>query len=200
MLVPLTVTTTSCPPGKPLSSPVTLTFDSATGELSGFPAGQDVVVTVNGTSTTYPAGTNVPYTDGASISFGGINIAISGVPGNGDTFTVAPNTGGTRDNRNGALLGDLQAKNILNGGKTTYQSAYASMVNFVGNKTSEVMIGASAAEAAVKQASNAQQSVSGVNLDEEAANLLRYQQAYQASGKVMQIASTLFDTLLGLGN
>lgn len=198
-ITPGTVDANYLTPGNPLTAPVTLTYDATTGELSGFPATQDVVVTANGVSTTYPAGTNVPYTDGASISFGGIDIAISGTPATGDTFSVAPNTGGTRDNRNGALLGDLQSKNILNGGKTTYQSAYASMVNFVGNKTSEVMIGASAAEAAVKQASNAQQSVSGVNLDEEAANLLRYQQAYQASGKVMQIASTLFDTLLGLG-
>ena len=185
--------------GNALTAPVTLTYDSATGELSGFPADKDVVVTANGTSTTYPAGTNVPYTDGATISFGGVNVAISGTLGNADTFTVGPNTGGTRDNRNGSLLGDLQAKNILNGGKTTYQSAYASMVNFVGNKTSEVQIGSIAAGAAVKQASNAQQSVAGVNLDEEAANLLRYQQAYQASGKVMQIASTLFDVLISLG-
>ena len=199
-ITPGTVDAAYLTPGNPLAAPVTLTYDALTGSLSGFPAAQDVVVTANGVSTTYPAGTpTVPYTDGASISFGGINIAISGTPGDTDTFTVGPNTGGTRDNRNGALLGDLQSKNILNGGKTTYQSAYASMVNFVGNKTREVQIGADAATAAVKQASNAQQAVSGVNLDEEAANLLRYQQAYQAAGKVMQIASTLFDVLISLG-
>ncbi|MYN09370.1 flagellar hook-associated protein FlgK [Pseudoduganella aquatica] len=199
-ITPGTVDSNYLTAGNALAAPVTLSYDALTGSLSGFPAAQDVVVTANGVSTTYPAGTpSIPYTDGASISFGGVNISISGTPGDTDSFTVGPNTGGTRDNRNGALLGDLQAKNILNGGKTTYQSAYASMVNFVGNKTREVQIGADAATAAVKQASNAQQSVSGVNLDEEAANLLRYQQAYQASGKVMQIASTLFDVLISLG-
>jgi flagellar hook-associated protein 1 FlgK len=52
----------------------------------------------------------------------------------------------------------------------------------------------------VTQTQAAQQSLSGVNLDEEAANLIRYQQAYQASGKVLQVAATLFDTILELGN
>jgi flagellar hook-associated protein 1 FlgK len=73
------------------------------------------------------------------------------------------------------------------------------MVSYVGNKTREVQVNGSASEALLAQAREAQQDVSGVNLDEEAANLLKYQQAYQASGKVMQIASTLFDTLLSLG-
>jgi flagellar hook-associated protein 1 FlgK len=74
------------------------------------------------------------------------------------------------------------------------------MVNFVGNKAREAQISNSAADAAVQQATNQQQSVSGVNLDEEAANLLRYQQAYQAAGKVVQMASTLFDTCSVSGN
>jgi flagellar hook-associated protein 1 FlgK len=62
-----------------------------------------------------------------------------------------------------------------------------------------VQVNASAAESLLKQATDVQQSVSGVNLDEEAANLIKYQQAYQAAGKVMATASTLFDTLLSLG-
>jgi flagellar hook-associated protein 1 FlgK len=187
-------------PGNALTAPATLTFDKATGTFSGFPAGQDVTVTANGTATVYPAGTPVPYTDGANISFGGVNIAISGTPADLDTFTVGPNTSGVGDSRNGALLAGLQTKNILDNGKATFQTTYAQMVNFVGTKARESQISGTAADAAVKQATSAQQSVSGVNLDEEAANLLRYQQAYQASGKVMQVASQLFDTLLSLGN
>jgi flagellar hook-associated protein 1 FlgK len=74
------------------------------------------------------------------------------------------------------------------------------MVNFVGNKAKEAQISGAAADAAVNQATTSQQAVSGVNLDEEAANLLRYQQAYQAAGKVMQIAGQLFDVLTSLGN
>jgi flagellar hook-associated protein 1 FlgK len=187
-------------PGNALTTPATLTFDKASGTLSGFPTGQDVTVTVNGTATVYPAGTPVPYTDGANISFGGVNFAISGTPGDQDTFTVGPNTSGVGDSRNGALLAALQTKNVMNNGTATFQTSYAQMVNFVGTKAREAQISGTAADAAVTQATNAQQSVSGVNLDEEAANLLRYQQAYQASGKVMQVASQLFDTLLSLGN
>jgi flagellar hook-associated protein 1 FlgK len=186
-------------PGNQITSPSTLTFDQASGTLSGFPAGQDVTVTVNGTPTVYPAGTPVPYTDGANISFGGVNFAISGTPADQDTFTIGPNTSGVGDSRNGALLAGLQTKNVMNNGTATFQTSYAQMVNFVGTKAREAQISSTAADASVKQATDAQQSVSGVNLDEEAANLLRYQQAYQASGKVMQVASQLFDTLLSIG-
>lgn len=189
-------------PANTLNGTVTLAYDQAAGGFTGFPAAQDVVVKgVNGASTTYPAGTSpIPYADGDTFTFGGISVAITGTPGNNDTFSItAPNEGGTKDNRNGALLAGLQTKNILNNGKTTFQSGYASMVNMVGNKAREVQIGALAADSAAEQASNAYQSVVGVNLDEEAAELLRYQQAYQAAGKVMQIASQLFDVLVSLG-
>ena len=187
-------------PGNALAAPVTLLYDKATGSFSGFPPAQDVTVTVNGVPTVYPAGTpSIPYTDGAAISFGGINLSISGTPGDTDTFTVGPNTSGVGDSRNGVLLGALQTKNVLNNGNANFQTGYAQMVNYIGNKTREAQIGGLAADAAVQQAQNSQQAVSGVNLDEEAANLLRYQQAYQAAGKVMQIASQLFDVLVSLG-
>ncbi|MYM35279.1 flagellar hook-associated protein FlgK [Duganella sp. FT94W] len=186
-------------PGNALTAPATLTFNKTDNTLSGFPAGKEVTVTVNGTATVYPADTPVPYTDGASISVGGVNFTISGTPADQDKFTVGPNTSGVGDSRNGAMLAALQTKNVLNDGNATFQTTYAQMVNVVGTKAREAQIGGTAADAAVKQATNAQQAVSGVNLDEEAANLLRYQQAYQASGKVMQVASQLFDTLLSLG-
>ncbi|WP_028104768.1 flagellar hook-associated protein FlgK [Pseudoduganella violaceinigra] len=184
-------------PGNQLAAPVTLTYNSGTNQLSGFPAGSPVDVTVNGTTTTYPAGTPVPYTAGAQIAFQGIEVSLSGTPANNDKFTIAPGSG-VGDARNGVLLAGLQSKNILDGGHATFQGSYAQMVNFVGNKTREVQIASSAADTAVVQAQAARDSVSGVNLDEEAANLLRYQQAYQASGKVIQVANTLFDTLLSL--
>ena len=183
----------------PLTGPVTLAYDKATGELSGFPAGQDVNVTVNGATTTYPAGTNPPFQDGASYTVAGMSFTMNGAPGNGDTFTIAPNTG-LGDTRNAGLMGDLQSKNILDGGKATYQSAYATLVSTIGNKTREVQANAEAAAAQLTQAETAANNVSGVNLDEEAANLLKYQQAYQASGKVMQIADTIFNALLQIGH
>jgi flagellar hook-associated protein 1 FlgK len=187
-------------PGNAITSPVTLTFDAAAGELSGFPPGQDINVTIAGVTTTYPAGTpSIPYADGAQYNFGGVNISFLGMPAQGDTFTISPNVSGVGDNRNMRALGALQTTNILDGGNATFQGSYAELVGFIGNKTREVQVNGKASAAQLAQATAAQQEVSGVNLDEEATNLLKYQQAYQAAGKVMQIASTLFDTLLSLG-
>jgi flagellar hook-associated protein 1 FlgK len=165
--------------GSPLTAPVTLTFTG--GQITGF-----------------PDGSTVTYDEGAPLSFGGINFSISGTPAEGDTFIIGPNTSGVGDSRNGVLLAGLQTANILNNGTATFQGSYAATVNYVGNKTREMQVGAAASETAVDQALAAQQSVSGVNLDEEAADLLRYQQAYQAAGKVMQVAGQLFDTLLSI--
>ncbi|WP_322403737.1 flagellar hook-associated protein FlgK [Massilia luteola] len=181
----------------PLAAPVSIGFDKASGTLTGFPA--DVDVTVNGATTTYPAGTNPPFQDGASYTVAGMSFTLNGAPADGDTFTIAPNTG-LGDTRNASLMGDLQSTNVLDGGKATFQSAYATLVSTVGNKTREVQANAEAAAAQLTQAQSAANNVSGVNLDEEAANLLKYQQAYQASGKVMQIADTIFNALLQIGS
>lgn len=186
--------------GNALAAPLTLTYDKATNSLSGFPATQAVTVTTGGVPTVYAAGSAVPYTADASISFGGINVTLSGVPGNQDKFTVGPNTSGIGDSRNMALIGKLQTANILDGGQATFQGSYAEIVSFVGNKTREAQINGQASTALLAQTETAQQSLSGVNLDEEAANLLQYQKAYQACGKVMQVASELFDTLLSIGH
>ena len=186
-------------PGNALTAPVNLTVGGTPAALSGFPAGQAVTVSNNGVETVYPAGTpSIPFTAGANYNFGGVNLKFAGTPAAGDTFTVAPNNNGTADNRNARLLGNLQTKPILDGGKATYQSAYAELVSFVGNKTREVQVNSQAGDTLLKQVTAAQQDVSGVNLDEEATNLLKYQQAYQAAGKVMQMASTLFDTVLSI--
>jgi flagellar hook-associated protein 1 FlgK len=85
------------------------------------------------------------------------------------------------------------------GNSTSFQGVYSQLVSQIGNKTRELNVTSTAQDTLVQQIVQTQQAVSGVNLDEEAANLLRYQRAYQAAGKAMQIASTLFDTLLSLG-
>jgi flagellar hook-associated protein 1 FlgK len=141
----------------------------------------------------------VPYTAGATISYSGISFSLSGNPANGDVFNVAPNTNGSGDNRNAVLLSGLQTQNTVAGKTTTFQGAYAQFVSQIGNKSHELQITSASETALLQQSVAAQQSESGVNLDEEAANLLRYQQAYQAAGKLMQIASTLFDALLAIG-
>jgi flagellar hook-associated protein 1 FlgK len=184
-------------PGR-LGAAVTLTYSG--GQLTGFPASQPVTVTTSaGAKTTYAAGAPVPYTAGATISFGGMNVSISGGPADGDTFTISPNAG-DGDVRNAGLIADLQTKNIFSKGTATVQTTFAEMVSFVGNKAREVQVNAQAGDALLTQAQGAAQDVAGVNLDEEATNLLRYQQSYQAAGKIMQIASTVFDTLLSIGH
>jgi flagellar hook-associated protein 1 FlgK len=114
-------------------------------------------------------------------------------------IAAAAQTGAVGDNRNALLLGALQTANTLGNGTVSYQGAYSQLVSQVGNKTRELEVTSSAAGSLLTDATNALQNESGVNLDEEAANLLRYQQAYQAAGKVMQIASQLFSVLLSIG-
>lgn len=179
---------------------VTLTYNSGAGTLTGFPATLPVTVTNGSTTTTFAAGAAVTYSDGATITFGGVSVSVSGAPANGDTFTIGPNTNGTGDGRNAVALGALQSANTLANGSASYQGAYAQLVSAVGNKTREVNVISAAEGRYLEQAEAAHQAESGVNLDEEATNLLRYQQAYQAAGKVMQTASQLFEMLLTLGD
>lgn len=169
-----------------LQQPVTITFNNPTTNF-----------TVTGTGVGLPATT--AYTAGANISFNGWTVQITGAPAAGDTFTIGPNTNGVSDNRNALALAQLQTKNTLVGGTTSFQGAYSQLVSQVGNKTAETQVTSTAQTTLVDQTKTAQQALSGVNLDEEAANLLRYQQAYQAAGKMLQIATSLFDSLLAIG-
>lgn len=179
-------------------SPITLTYHSGTGQLTVSPP-VAVTVTNAGTTTNFASGAPVTYTTGATISFSGMSFEITGTPSDNDTFVIARNLAGTTDARNALALGKLQTANTMSGKTASYQGAYAQLVSDVGNKTREVSVTASAQQALVEQATSASQSLSGVNLDEEAANLIRYQQAYQASAKVVDLASKLFDTLLAIG-
>ena len=185
----------------PLATAFGLTYSSALpGTFSLAPNSQPVTVTTGGTSTTFAAGTPITYTSGATITVGSLSFAISGTPANGDQFTITPNsTNGPSNNTNGLLLAGLQSKGTLNNGKTSFSSAFGQLVNTVGNKAQELQVTGAAAAKVLVAASTAVQSQSGVNLDEEATNLMRYQQAYQAAGKMMQIASQLFTTLLTIG-
>jgi len=177
------------PPNANLQDNVTIAFIDAT----------HFSVTDNTTATVLAASVVYNPASGATLTYNGWTAQLTGAPTTGDTFTAGTNTGGVADNRNALLLAGLQTQNILAGGTTTYQGAYSQLVSFVGNKTREVEVTAKAQASLVLQTQQAQQAMSGVNLDEEAANLMRYQQAYQAAGKMMQVATTLFDTLLSLG-
>jgi flagellar hook-associated protein 1 FlgK len=159
---------------------VTLTFDSATQEFSGF-----------------PDGSTQAYVPGEAVVFNGISFSISGKPANGDTFTLASNVGGVSDGRNALAMGDLQKAKTF-GGSASFGDAFAQLVAGVGNKTRQLDIAQTAQGSLAAQIRSAQQSVSGVNQDEETANLLMFQQMYQANAKVIQTASTMFDAVLGI--
>jgi flagellar hook-associated protein 1 FlgK len=169
-----------------VQQPVSIVFTS--------PTTFDVV----GVGTGNPVG--VAYTSGADISYNGWTVQVSGVPVVGDTFSIGPNTNGVADNRNAMALAALQSASTLAGGTTSFQGAYGQLASAVGNTGREMEIASQAQDAIAARAKEAQESLSGVNLDEEAANLLRYQQAYQAAAKTIQIAATLFETILRLGD
>jgi len=167
-----------------LQQPITLTFTSAT------------TYTVSGTGA--PAGVQT-YTAGADITINGWTTQITGVPKTGDVFTVGPNTNATTDGTNILKLVQLQTANTMVNGTTNYQGAYGQLVSQVGTQTRELSVTSTAQSSMLAQVNKALQSVSGVNLDEEAANLLKYQQAYQAAAKAMAISQQMFDSLLQLG-
>ncbi len=180
------VVNTPLPLNPNLQAPVSITFTSPT------------TFNVAGAGTGNPVGLVYPTATG-NITYNGWTTQITGAPVAGDTFNVASNTTATGDNRNALLMAGLQTQNLLANGTTSFQGAYSQLVGSVGSKTSELTVTSKAQDAMVTQTVANQQSVSGVNLDEEAANLIRYQRAYQAAAKAMQIANTMFDSLLTLG-
>jgi flagellar hook-associated protein 1 FlgK len=195
------------------TSTSTISYTAGTG-LTGFPVGS--VVTVAGSpATSYTissATTPVSYSpsSGATLTItnpsnstsagvmNNVTFTLSGTPADGDSFTIGPNTGATNDGRNAQLLSNLTSAQVLAGGTSTLTASYASYVNNIGNQTTQIQTSATAQSTLVTQITSAQQSVSGVNINEEAANLLQYQQLYQANSKVIQTAQTLFQTLLGI--
>lgn len=185
--------------------PKTFTYSQASGAYTfGFPASGTVSATyADGTTLAIAAGSINRLNAGSEltrITYNGIAVDISGTPANGDTFTITTNSSGVADSRNAVKLAALQIQNTMEGGKSTFQGSYASLVSGVGSVARQVKVTGESQQALLKQNELARSAVSGVNLDEEAANLIRYQQAYQASAKSLDIASKLFDTLLGISN
>jgi flagellar hook-associated protein 1 FlgK len=127
-----------------------------------------------------------------------VTVTLSGAPANGDSFTIAANTNAQSDGRNAQLLSNIVSSTTLNGGTSTLTGAYANYVDEVGDATNEVDAASTQQNALVTQITSAQQSVSGVNINEEAANLLQYQQLYQANSMVIQTANTLFQSIIGI--
>ncbi|MGH8157255.1 MAG: flagellar hook-associated protein FlgK [Rhodanobacter sp.] len=136
------------------------------------------------------------YTSGQPITANGWSLTLSGTPAAGDTFQVSANSDGLNDNSNALALANLASAGVLGGGATSVLTAFANLTTQVGNVGSQAASNLTTQTSLNSQAVSAQQSVSGVNLDEEAANLVKYQQAYQASAQIISTAQSIFTSLL----
>ena len=141
--------------------------------------------------------TSGTYTSGSPISFNGEQVSISGAPATGDTFTVGPNNAAnTGDNTNVlAMAADVTAS-VLDGGTTSLNAAANNLVSAIGVLTQQSEANATAQQSVNQSATNARSNLSGVNLDDEAAKMLQYQQAYQACAQMIQSSQTIFNSLI----
>jgi flagellar hook-associated protein 1 len=140
--------------------------------------------------------TTVAYESGEPIELNGWSVTISGTPAAGDSFTVSSNAGGSGDNRNAQALIDSFKEPVFDDGTVSIDASSTKLVGAIGVMTNQAQANRDAQEVIQQDAMAAQDSVSGVNLDEEAANMLKYQQAYQAAAQIIRVASTLFDSLI----
>lgn len=173
---------------------VTAPFAIPTGKITATFDGTDYVFTdADGTVIAgTPPGTDIDFT------INGLTFTFSGTPKAGDKFELGGNAGAVKDNGNMLDLAKLQnAKTI--GGVSSFSDAYAQLVNDVGTRAKSVKIASASQDSITTQIKTAQQSVSGVNMDEETVSMLRFQQLYQANARVIQTASSLFDTIIGIG-
>ena len=155
-----------------------------------------IISFTSATSYQIGSGPSVSFAPGESISLNGWSVSISGQPQAGDRFNIAATPAGSSDNRNALALAALARQKTLDGGRTTLAQANAALVTQTGATALQIATAKTAAEAVRAQSQGERDAVSGVNLDEEAANLIRYQQAYQAAAQVIATASSLFDTLI----
>ena len=157
-----------------------------------------------------------------NLDFDGLSVSISGVPAAGDKWELQPTryaaglltstltdpsklalsdaSGGTSNGNNGLAMAKLQTADVLGNGTLSLNGMYAQLVDNVGVQTQQLDSSLTAQNALVTQQTSAVSSVSGVNLNEEYVNLTQYQQQYQASAKILDVASTIFDAILGVSN
>jgi flagellar hook-associated protein 1 FlgK len=159
---------------------------------------QPVTIQFTTPPTTYSVngGPGVAYVNGGNIDVNGWQVQISGTPANGDVFTVSSNAGGTGDNRNALAAANLQNVGVLQNGTTSITAGVSTLITGIGSQAQQINTAQTAQAAVNSQAQSSVQSITGVNLDEEAASLLQWQQAYQAAAQALTIGNTLFTTLI----
>jgi flagellar hook-associated protein 1 len=184
-----------------LNPPIRISFDTppgVAGEFSIYDMSSGSPVLLSGGISGYVANqeNDMLALAGAPFNAYGYEIKLAGDPQAGDSFDINYNLNGGGNNENIALLGDLQQQGILDGGNSSYQQAFGRIIARVGVNTQSAQIRRDAAEGILFQSQERRDSLSGVNLDEEAANLMKFQQAYEASAQVINVARTLFQTVL----
>jgi flagellar hook-associated protein 1 FlgK len=159
---------------------------------------QPVTIQFTTPPTTYSVngGPGVAYVNGGNIDVNGWQVQISGTPANGDVFSVSSNAGGTGDNRNALAAANLQNVGVLQNGTTSITAGVSALITGIGSQAQQINTAQTAQAAVNSQAQSSVQSITGVNLDEEAASLLQWQQAYQAAAQALTIGNTLFTTLI----
>lgn len=201
---------------------IQLQYNSATGEMvfvTPLPSGITITtVPQEGPGAPTVIG-SLPFTPGQSnqlsyaiqVDVGAGNLqsytvtqTLSGRPEQGDTFGISFNKHGVSDNRNALKLADLQNKQVVGVDANikdiatgmSFTDDYGDTIERVGTLTAQARQDEIATDAVLKQATDNRDSLSGVNLDEEAAKLIQFEQYYNASAQVIQVARTLFDTLI----
>ncbi len=171
-------------------------------DTANMPLSSDIVMRFDGTNVnvTGPApwnGLSFAYNDSAEVTtLSGLKFSISGTLAVGDEFTIESNSNGVGDNRNALLLSGLQNQTLMEGGTASYVDYYGGVVADVGIQTKQAQLTRGAQENLLAQAVNSRDSLMGVNLDEEAANLVKFQQAYQAASQVIVASNEMFQSLL----
>ena len=174
---------------------VTMTGAGA-GTVTEVLVGGQIDVTLASNIAMTTAGTDIFNAAVAQASYLGIQAKITGTPQSGDTFSIDFNTDAALDSRNGLAMIALQQSRTMAGGQETYSSAYNRLVETVGIKANSSQLNTESAKNILAQTISLRDSVSGVNLDEEAADLIRFEQLYSANAQVINVARDLFDRLL----
>ncbi|QII29034.1 flagellar hook-associated protein FlgK [Stenotrophomonas maltophilia] len=155
------------------------------------------IVFTSATTFTIDGGPPQTYTPGQTISANGWSFVLDGVPKNGDTFNITPTPAGSSDNSNATKLSKVEDAKAFNAGTVTLNGALGGLTTQVGAAARSAEYSLDAQQVITNQAQSARDEVSGVNLDEEAADMLRLQQAYQAASQLISTADSMFQTILG---
>ena len=154
------------------------------------------IVFTSATTYSVNGGAAVAFTPGSNIDVNGWRVQINGTPATGDSFTVRNNVGAVGDNRNAFAIADAMKGGVLEGGTVSVNAAVERLTGNLGLQTRAAQMNRDAESTVHENDIAARDAVSGVNLDEEAANMLRYQQAYAAAAQIIAISGQLFDELI----